>query len=270
MTYTRKEVIGDCELYLGDCLEVMPTLAKNSYTLLWTDPPYGHNNADGDLLSVVNSGKLQRRAALDGAKPIHNDDMDSMKTVVDGMLTQAVELLNENSSCCCCCCCGGGGPKPTFAWLANRMDQDGLSFFHSIIWDKKNPGLGWRYKRQHEMIMVAHRKGGTLSWAEKSDPIGNVFKGFLPGQQRQHPNEKPLWLVRGFVERHTERGENVLDPFMGGGTTGVACAKMGRKFTGIELDEDYFNIACERISKAYEQPDLFVEAPKKPVQDVLI
>jgi DNA modification methylase len=53
---------------------------------------------------------------------------------------------------------------------------------------------------------------------------------------------------------------------MGSGTTGVACAKLGRKFIGIELDEDYFNIACERIEKAYQQPDLFIEPPKKMQQ----
>jgi DNA modification methylase len=62
----------------------------------------------------------------------------------------------------------------------------------------------------------------------------------------------------------------VLDAFMGSGTTGVACAKLGRKFIGIELDEDYFNIACERIRKAYEQPDLFVEPPKAMKQEQLL
>ena len=66
--------------------------------------------------------------------------------------------------------------------------------------------------------------------------------------------------------------ETILDPFMGSGTTGVACAKMGRKFTGIELDPDYFQIACDRIQKAYDQPDMFVAPPKqKPEpQEVLL
>ena len=66
------------------------------------------------------------------------------------------------------------------------------------------------------------------------------------------------------------RGRLVLDPFMGSGTTGVACAKLGRKFIGIELDEGYFDIACDRIRKAYDQPDLFIEPPAKPVQDDLL
>ena len=62
----------------------------------------------------------------------------------------------------------------------------------------------------------------------------------------------------------------IIDPFMGSGTTGVACAKLGRKFIGIELDEDYFNIACERIRKAYDQPDLFIEPPKVMRQEDLL
>lgn len=58
----------------------------------------------------------------------------------------------------------------------------------------------------------------------------------------------------------------VLDPFMGSGTTGVACAKMGRKFIGIEIEPKYFDIACKRIEEAYKQPDMFVELPKKAEQ----
>jgi DNA modification methylase len=64
--------------------------------------------------------------------------------------------------------------------------------------------------------------------------------------------------------------DTILDPFMGSGTTGVACVKLGRKFTGIELDEGYFNIACERIRKAYDQPDFFVNPPAKPVQEAML
>jgi site-specific DNA-methyltransferase (adenine-specific) len=261
--WKRREVIGDCTLYLGDCLSVLAALPDESVDMIWTDPPYGHSNADGDLLSVVNSGKLHRKAAIKGAVAIQNDDPEGMRRVVDGMLTEAARLLRRDCCCCCCCCCCcGGGPRPTFAWLAERMDRDGLAFFHSTIWDKVNPGLGWRYKRQHEMVMVSHRKGGKLAWAESAVPVGNIFRnGWLPGNQRQHPNEKPLWLVEGFVNRHTERNGVVLDPFLGGGTTLVACAKLGRKGIGIEIDPDYFDIACERVRKAYDQPDLFIEPP---------
>lgn len=268
MTIIREERIGNQRLILGDCLEVMPTFADGSFSMIWTDPPYGHDNADGDLLAAVNRGDVGRAALKSGkgAKPILNDSGTDMRRVVDFMLTEAARVLSPD--CCCCCCCCGGGPRPTFAWLAERMDRDGLSFFHSTIWNKVNPGLGWRYKRQHEMIMVAHRSKGRLKWSEAAEPIGNIFSGFLPGQQRQHPNEKPLWLVEGFVARHTEPGDAVLDPFMGGGTTLVACQRMGRHGTGIELDPEHFETACRRVDEAARQPDLLIAPPKpQPVQE---
>src|SRR5690606_12281906 len=84
-----------------------------------------------------------------------------------------------------------------------------------------------------------------------------------------HPTQKPLALMRWCLKWF--EGQTILDPFMGSGTTGVACVKEGRKFIGIEIDPDYFNIACERIRKAYAQPDMFIEAAKaeQPKQESL-
>ena len=73
----------------------------------------------------------------------------------------------------------------------------------------------------------------------------------------QHPHQKPTPLMVRLVE--AAGGQSVLDPFMGSGSTGVACAKLGRKFIGIELDSEYFDIACKRIEEAYAQQDLFQE-----------
>ena len=83
---------------------------------------------------------------------------------------------------------------------------------------------------------------------------------------RQHQTGKPVALMKwclGFLPD----AETILDPFMGSGTTLVACAKLGRKGIGIELDPDYFEIACKRVQQAYDQPDLFVEPPKQPHQE---
>lgn len=75
------------------------------------------------------------------------------------------------------------------------------------------------------------------------------------------------WCLGFLPDAHT-----IIDPFMGSGTTGVACLKLGRKFIGIEIDEGYFDIACRRIEKAYAQPDLLIEAEKAPppVQEVML
>lgn len=116
------------------------------------------------------------------------------------------------------------------------------------------------------MVMISHRKGGRLSWREGANPSPNIVRMSAPsGQFRLHPNEKPLKFVQHFVSLHTEVGQSVLDPFMGSGTTGVACAKMGRKFIGIELDEGFFDITCRRIEDAYKQADLFIkQEPNRP------
>ena len=79
----------------------------------------------------------------------------------------------------------------------------------------------------------------------------------------QHPTQKPVALMEwclGFLPD----AQTILDPFMGSGTTLVACAKLGRSGIGIELDPDYFEIACKRVEEAYRQPDLFIEPPSKP------
>jgi site-specific DNA-methyltransferase (adenine-specific) len=240
--------IGNAELYLGDCRDLLPQIEANSIDMIWTDPPYGHGNHDGDLNARLNEYRNLPQ------QPIANDDAESMRAVVDAMLKEAARVLRPDA--CCCCCCGGGGPRPTFAWIADRMDREGLSFFHSVIWDKVNPGLGWRYRRQHEMVMIAHRKDGRLLWADESVAIPNVIRQ-MPGRERFHPNEKPLFLVERFISAHSKEGQIVLDPFMGSGTTGVACVNLNRRFIGMEIDRKYFDIACSRIEQAQKQQRLF-------------
>ncbi len=249
----RVEQIGDATLYLGDCLEIMPTLPDGSIDMTWADPTYGHKNHDGDL-----NAQLNKHRGIEN-QPIQNDDPESMRAVVDGMLIEAVRVLSPD--CCCCCCCGGGGPRPTFAWLAERMDTRGLAFFHSVIWDKRNPGLGWRYRRQHEMLMIAHREGGRLLWRDNDVAVRNIIS-MMPPKKRNHPNEKPLGYPAHFIGLHSSPGHTILDPFMGSGTTGVACMNLGRKFIGIEIEPKYFEIACKRIDQAQRQGQLFT--PEKP------
>ena len=258
----KEERIGGQRLILGDCLQVMAQMDAGSIDMIWTDPPYGHSNHDGDL-----NARLNNHREIE-SKPIANDDAEGMRRVVDGMLKEAARVLSADCCCCCCCCCGGGGPKPTFAWVADRMDRDGLEFFHSVIWDKKNPGLGWRYRRQHEMVMVAHRSGGRLLWADDDVAARNVFS-MMPPRERSHPNEKPVEMVAHFLQLHSLARQTVLDPFMGSGTTLVACERLGRRGVGVEIDPDHFDTACRRVDEATRQPDLFVAPNPKPTQEAL-
>lgn len=228
-------------IYHADCQAVMPHLPAASVDMMWTDPPYGHDNHGDDFNSRLNEHRSLKN------EPIANDSPDSMRLIVDFALTQAVRLLKPDN-CCCVCCSGGGGPRTTFAWLAQRMDSEGLQFFHSVIWDKINPGLGWRYRRQHEMVMVAHRSGSKLAWNEEASATANIISVSKP-RDADHPNEKPLELVGGFIHRHTTPGQMILDPFMGSGTTLRSAKDLGRKAIGIELDERWCEVAARRMAQ---------------------
>ena len=117
-----------------------------------------------------------------------------------------------------------------------------------------------------------NQSDGELAWTNKNGAlrIFTLNRVALMGDGAVHPTQKPVevmqWCLSFFL-----KGAHVFDPFMGSGTTGVACLRRGHKFTGIERDPDYFEIACERVRKAYDQPDLFVASPKaqEPVQEGL-
>jgi site-specific DNA-methyltransferase (adenine-specific) len=97
--------------------------------------------------------------------------------------------------------------------------------------------------------------------------LPSISNRYQPGEI-DHPSPKPVKLMEWVVSNLD--GETVVDPFCGSGTTGVACAKLGRKFIGIEIEPKYFDIACRRIEQAYAQPDMFVTPPAKPVQEAML
>jgi site-specific DNA-methyltransferase (adenine-specific) len=118
------------------------------------------------------------------------------------------------------------------------------------------------------MILIAHRTGGKIRWNADDRLVPNLYSQ-MPSRVRDHPNEKPIELMKRLVDTHSNRGETILDPFMGSGTTGVAAVKLGRKFIGIEIEPKYFEIACRRIQAALDAPDMFVELPKAAKQEPL-
>ena len=109
-----------------------------------------------------------------------------------------------------------------------------------------------------------------LAWTsqQKAARVFTYARGKAVKDGKKHPTQKPVALMEwcfGFFPK----AETVLDCYLGSGTTLVACAKLGRKGIGIELDPDYFEIACERVQKAYDQPDLFIAPPKKLEQEAM-
>ena len=143
---------------------------------------------------------------------------------------------------------------PSIVWGGNYFDLPPTRCV--LAWDKNNAGrdfadfeMAWT-----NLDMVARRI---------------VFRPMNMDGGKVHPTQKPITVMKWCLDFLPD-AETILDPFCGSGSTGVACAKLGRKFIGIELDETYFDIACDRIQKAYDEPDLFIEPPKKAEQDVLL
>ena len=108
-----------------------------------------------------------------------------------------------------------------------------------------------------------------MAWTSKNMNARQIVHSIAATNAERvgHPTQKPLRVMRwclGFLPD----APTILDPFMGSGTTGVACVQLDRKFIGIELDEGYFDIACKRIEEAYKQPSLFPAEKPKPVDNL--
>ena len=267
----RKEVIGPHELWLGDCREILPALGTVDF--VFTDPPYGHNNNNGDLIH-------RREAALghspnggSSPRPIANDGAAETAALIEWFFSALPTLLRPGS--CCCCCGGGGGPDPQFARWALQIDQH-LDFKQMVVWDKGPMGMGWHYRRSYETVLVAQRRGAACKWYDETDAVENIIRpGYLGirkiiPQATDHPTPKPVELPRHFIRLHSKPGDVVLDPFMGGGSTAVAAHKEGRRFVGVEVDPVWFEHSCERLERAMQQPDLFIASPPpQPKQEIL-
>jgi site-specific DNA-methyltransferase (adenine-specific) len=124
---------------------------------------------------------------------------------------------------------------------------------NSLIWIK-HPGTGLSYLNSYETILFHCNSGRRF-------PFSNVLAGIksfnggakTTNGKKQHPTQKPVELIEKLICDSTQQGMTVLDPMMGSGSTGVACAKTGRKFIGMEIQRKYFDIACQRIEQAYSQ-----------------
>ena len=206
-------------LYTGDCLDIMRTLEAGSVDAVITDPPYGMNNNYNNARFVPGQngqGGLIRK----NYKPIHGDD-----TPFD--------------------------PSP---WLgyprvvlfgSNHFGQR-LPVGTTLVWIKRTDAAFGSFLSDAE---VAWMKGGHGVYCFRDMSHYATSNG-----DRKHPNQKPVGLMKWVLDRaKVPIGATVLDPFMGSGTTGVACVQTGRNFIGIEIDPGYAEIARQRIEKAQEQ-----------------
>ena len=242
----------DCDgitIYLGDAREILPQLEP--VDMFFTDPPYGHNNNNGDLIHRREAALGQPPCDSDSslARPIANDGVEANE-LMQWFFPQAANMLRHGGCCCCCCCCCGGGPDPQFARWSLWMDA-AMDFKQMVVWDKGPMGMGWHYRRSYETVLVGQKPGAKCKWYDETDRIENIIRHIpkIIPQATDHPTPKPLELAAHFIGLHTQVGEVVCDPFMGGGSTAEAAKKMGRKFVGIELDEQWLKIAVRRLAQ---------------------
>jgi len=193
---------------------------------------------------------------------MHGDCLEILPTLdkVDAVVTDPPYGLGERWSG------GTWGANPMYAdakqWDVAVSQQTINSLIDkaaaSIIWGgnyyampPSRCWLSWRKSSQMETMADFE-----LAWTSLDRPAKEILENRNPDGKRDHPTQKPIRVMEwtlGFVEN----AECILDPFMGSGTTGVACANLGRKFIGIEIERKYFDIACERIDAAYAQGRLF-------------
>ena len=226
----RIETIGEATLYLGDCMEVLPTLGKVDAVI--TDPPYGINYSSGM------GGKFKDVS-------IHADDS-----------LRARDAVLAHFS---------GLPALVFGSWKMAKPQGTRQ---TVIWDKgDHVGMGdlsipWRPNTEEIYVIgsgFAGHRGSSVIRINAPSP------NFTPDAARFHPTEKPVALMAELISKCPAL--ILLDPFMGSGSTGVAALQLGRKFIGIEREPKYFDIACRRIEQAYKQRPLFEAEPApQPVQ----
>ena len=211
---SRIETIGNATVYLGDCRDILPTLPKVDAVI--TDPPYGIGEA---------AGKNASRGKLAVAKDFGNDSWDD-EPISDELIRRVREAGKW------AVIFGGNyyALPPAKCWL---------------VWDKENGDSDFA--------------DCELAWTNLPKAVRRIrymWNGMLRanGELRgDHPTQKPIGVMAWAINHLPADTQTILDPFMGSGTTGVACMNLGKSFVGIEREPKYFDIACRRIEDAQRQ-----------------
>lgn len=267
MSAIRKEVvIGDCRLLLGDCLEILPTLGKVDVAI--TSPPYNMGLVPGgNGRGMYKPGASNKAGRFRDGYGIHSDALPQDE--YDAWQRQCLAAMYDKVWL------GvfyNHRPRVEHGKLRTPLSFDfgGVPLRQIIIWDR---GTGIDVTPRHfctrqEWIMLFAKPEMRLK-DHAASGMGDVWRLGMEYQETGHPAPFPTGLPDKVLE--AVDAKSVLDPFMGSGTTGVVCARRRIAFTGIEIEPKFFDIACERIAKAYAQPDLFVEQGKQsaPVQEAM-
>jgi site-specific DNA-methyltransferase (adenine-specific) len=231
------ETPAGVELYLGDCLDILPQFAPGSIHAVVTDPPY--------MLEMGEGGIGANRKYISNIRGFTDRgfDMSILDRFDNWQVFCGVRQLRE------------------------MLEKASVRRWMLVTWNKPNPTplCNGNYLPDTEYIVHSFPSGGLHGkYRDRS-------RYFVYPAQRDnwHPNEKPMPLMEKCIACASNRGETILDPFMGSGTTIVACIRTGRRAIGIEREKKYFDIAVERCKRELERFPLFTEE-KKAVQTSLL
>lgn len=231
----RKEILAEgVTLHLGDCREILPTIPSTLHVA--SDPPYGinYNHGGGNRFGSVG---VTSAAKLRGSPKIIGDDAPFDPTPL--LRFSSVLIFGADH-------------------FYPRLPDSG----RWLAWNKLGDMEPWDSFSDVEFAWHS-KEGAARIFSMKWKGVACDKKGEANGL-REHPTQKPIRLMMWAVTQLGSEADHILDPYMGSGTTGVAAVMLGRKFTGIELDPKYFDIACRRISEALKQPDLLIAPPLSP------
>lgn len=221
--FTKESVITPNTIIKGDCLEVMKNIEKGSVDLVLTDPPYGMSFQSG-----------RRKTTY---KKIKNDDnLDWLDTFV----SESKRVISENGCLYVFC------SKHNINVFMDKLGEE-FSLKNILIWEKNNTSMGdlkGAFADKNEFILFYQNGRRTINGKRDSnilkfDRTGNIF----------HPTQKPVDLLSYLIEKFSDEGDVVLDPFAGSLSTALACINTNRKFIGIETDEKYFEVGKNRITE---------------------
>lgn len=235
----EKVTIGNAELWHGDCREVLPMLPKKAAIV--SDPPYGMSWVQ---ISPSSGKHLSEGGGRTGGK---NSKHYGESIANDSEEFDPSNLLEWSH---------------VILWGSNHY-SDRLPGGAALVWIKKA-----------ESCWGAFLSDAELAWAKPGVGV-YCFRDYSTGQAdarrgfRMHPNQKPVSLMSWCIQRVPDPLP-IIDPYMGSGTTGIACAMLGRNFYGIEIDRKYFDIACERIARAQAQGRLIPHVEQPPKQAAML
>lgn len=228
----KKEVVGNTVLFNEDCLKVMPEIAGKSVDFVCIDPPYELDNHGG----VVKGHDLERKLNRDKHIDFISDGFDIEKVFTE------VERVSRVMNMICFC------SNKQVSKIMNYWEEKKYSTT-LLVWDKPNPiplGNGKHISNLEFMVFV-RGKGATFNNIGVNEQKKTFSYPSPSSKVRQHPTQKPLELIERLLRLHTVEGQVVLDCFSGSNTTGLACKNLNRKYIGVEMDSNYFEIGVKRL-----------------------